>query len=46
MLDINLLSVEEGYLVIIIEWLWIVDGELVVYCLDKIVKKELICIEY
>lgn len=46
MLDANLLSVEEGYPVTIIERLRTADGEPVVYCLDKIAKKELTCIEY
>lgn len=39
MLDANLLSVEEGYPVTIIERLRTADGEPVVYCLDKIAKK-------
>ncbi|HCY7588500.1 TPA: GntR family transcriptional regulator [Staphylococcus aureus] len=46
MLDANLLSVEEGYPVTIIERLRTADGEPVVYCLDKIAKKELTCTEY
>ncbi|HDX8646394.1 TPA: GntR family transcriptional regulator [Staphylococcus aureus] len=46
MLDANLLSVEEGYSVTIIERLRTADGEPVVYCLDKIAKKELTCTEY
>ncbi|HEH9327970.1 TPA: GntR family transcriptional regulator [Staphylococcus aureus] len=46
MLDANLLSVEEGYPVTIIERLRTADGEPVVYCLDKIAKKELTCAEY
>ncbi|HDK9526568.1 TPA: GntR family transcriptional regulator [Staphylococcus aureus] len=46
MLDANLLSVEEGYPVTIIERLRTADGEPVVYCLDKIAKKELTCREY
>lgn len=46
MLDTNLLSVEEGYPVTIIERLRTADGEPVVYCLDKIAKKELTCTEY
>ncbi|MDT3041798.1 GntR family transcriptional regulator [Staphylococcus aureus] len=46
MLDTNLLSVEEGYPVTIIERLRTADGEPVVYCLDKIAKKELTCNEY
>ncbi|WP_046376926.1 GntR family transcriptional regulator [Staphylococcus aureus] len=45
MLDANLLSVEEGYPVTIIERLRTADGEPVVYCLDKIAKKELTCTE-
>lgn len=39
MLDANLLSVEEGYPVTIIERLRTADGEPVVYCLDKIAKR-------
>ncbi len=39
MLDANLLSVEEGYPVTIIERLRTADGEPVVYCLDEIAKK-------
>ncbi|RAL84743.1 bacterial regulatory, gntR family protein [Staphylococcus aureus] len=46
MLDANLLSVEEGYPVTIIERLRTADGEPVVYCLDKIAKKELTCTEH
>lgn len=46
MLDANLLSVEEGYPVTIIERLRTADGEPVVYCLDKIAKKELTSTEY
>ncbi|MBU5864619.1 UTRA domain-containing protein, partial [Vibrio cholerae O1] len=46
MLDANLLSVEQGYPVTIIERLRTADGEPVVYCLDKIAKKELTCTEY
>ncbi|HEG8823424.1 TPA: GntR family transcriptional regulator [Staphylococcus aureus] len=46
MLDANLLSVEEGYPVTIIERLRTADGEPVVYCLDKIAKKELTYTEY
>lgn len=46
MLDANLLSVEEGYPVTIIERLRTADGEPVVYCLDKIAKKELTFTEY
>ena len=45
MLDANLLSVEEGYPVTIIERLRTADGEPVVYCLDKIAKN-LTCTEY
>ena len=41
MLDANLLSVEEGYPVTIIERLRTADGEPVVYCLDKIAKKRI-----
>ena len=39
MLDANLLTVEEGHPVTIIERLRTADGQPVVYCLDKIAKK-------
>lgn len=46
MLDANLLTVEEGHPVTIIERLRTADGQPVVYCLDKIAKKELTCTGY